>query len=86
MKDKRRSGVVQPHEFSELVEGIEAALVRFESTSNHAVLRLYRRTDMPSTPRPTPSATSSDPQSRHKYEEYSLFNSTDNEQVFLVYL
>ncbi|KAF8798745.1 hypothetical protein BYT27DRAFT_7122602 [Phlegmacium glaucopus] len=81
-KDKRRPGVIQPHEFSELVERIEAALVQFESTSNHAVLRLYRRTDMPSTPRPTPSVTISD---RHKYEENSLPSSTDNEQVFLVY-
>jgi hypothetical protein len=37
---------MQPQEFSELVDNIEAALVRFESTSNHAVLRVYMRNDM----------------------------------------
>jgi len=36
---------MQPQEFSELVDNIEAALVRFESTSNHAVLRVYMRND-----------------------------------------
>ena len=76
---------MQPYEFSDLVEGIEAALVQFESTSNHAVLRLYRRSDIPSTPRPT-STTGPDSQLRHKYEESSLSNSADNEHVFLVYL
>ena len=77
MGSQRHSSVIQPYEFSELVEEIEAALVRFESTSNHAVLRLYRRSNMPSSP---------DPQSRHNSEENSLLDSADNEHVFLVYL
>ncbi|KAF4621168.1 hypothetical protein D9613_000656 [Agrocybe pediades] len=44
---KRQSGLeaMQPHEFADLIDGIEASLTRFESTSNHAVLRLYRRTE-----------------------------------------
>ncbi|KAF7376656.1 ArAE-2 domain-containing protein [Mycena sanguinolenta] len=43
VKSQRRSNLLEQHEFLELVDGIERALVRFESTSNHAVLRLYRR-------------------------------------------
>jgi hypothetical protein len=42
----RRSGgykeVIQMHEFGELAEWIQRALFTFESTSNHAVMRLYR--------------------------------------------
>jgi hypothetical protein len=86
MGSQKPSDVIQPSEFSELVEGIEAALVRFESISNHAVLRLYRRSNMPPTPRPTSSPTSPNLQSRHSSEENSLLNSADNEHVFLVYL
>ncbi|KAJ3971160.1 hypothetical protein EV361DRAFT_239231 [Lentinula raphanica] len=33
-------------EFDELIESIEAALLRFESTSNHAMMRLYRKSDL----------------------------------------
>ncbi|KAJ7282569.1 Fusaric acid resistance protein-like-domain-containing protein [Mycena rebaudengoi] len=61
---------LQSHEFLELVEGIEHALTRFESTSNHAVLRLYRR-----------SAASE--MSDNATSEVS--SSVDNEHVFLVY-
>ncbi|KAF8161056.1 Fusaric acid resistance protein-like-domain-containing protein [Crassisporium funariophilum] len=73
---------MQPHEFSELVEGIEAALVRFESTSNHAVLRLYRRSD-PSNPRPTsPTHSETGP----AFGQTNKFlTESDNEHVFLVY-
>jgi hypothetical protein len=85
MGSRSRSGVIQPSEFSELVEGIEVALVRFESISNDAVMRLYRQSNMPSTPRPTSSSTSPD-QSRHYFEEHNLLNSADNEHVFFVYL
>ncbi|KAJ8508004.1 hypothetical protein ONZ45_g9692 [Pleurotus djamor] len=45
-KRRRQIHVVQPQDFIELVEGIEKALVRFESTSNHAVLRLYRKSNI----------------------------------------
>lgn len=85
MGSQRPSAVIQPSKFSELVEGIEAALVRFESISNHVVLRLYRRSNIPSTPRPTSSTTRPDFYSRHNSEEHSLLNSADNEHVFLVY-
>lgn len=85
MGSRSHSNVIQPSEFSELVEGIEVALVRFESISNDAVMRLYRQSNMPSTPRPTSSSTSPD-QSRYYFEERSPLNSADNEHVFLVYL
>ncbi|KAJ7673046.1 hypothetical protein DFH06DRAFT_1319261 [Mycena polygramma] len=71
VKSQRRSKrhVFEQHEFLELVDGIERALVRFESTSNHAVLRLYRR-----------SAASEVPD-----DENTEALSADNEHVFLVY-
>lgn len=71
-KEKTPSKEIQPHEFSELVDGIEAALIRFESTSNHAVLRLYRRNDE------IKSSSSDDP--------LQPIKDADNENVFLVYL
>ena len=72
-KEKKISEEMQPHEFSELVDEIEAALTRFESTSNHAVLRFYRRNDE------AKSTASHDPLS-HPIRD------SDNENVFLVYL
>ncbi|THU95504.1 hypothetical protein K435DRAFT_723585 [Dendrothele bispora CBS 962.96] len=33
-------------EFTQLIDGIQKALRRFESTSNHALLRLYRKSDL----------------------------------------
>ncbi len=33
---------MQPSDFVELADSIERALYTFESTSNHAVLRMYR--------------------------------------------
>ncbi|KDR75940.1 hypothetical protein GALMADRAFT_68130 [Galerina marginata CBS 339.88] len=73
-KKKSHTNTIQPHEFSDLVEGIEAALLRFESTSNHAVLRLYRRSDANPLPLSTPTS-----------ESHSLAAESDNENVFLVY-
>ncbi|KAF9063974.1 Fusaric acid resistance protein-like-domain-containing protein [Rhodocollybia butyracea] len=43
---RRRHGDFHFSEFNGLIEGIEAALLRFESTSNHAVMRLYRKSDL----------------------------------------
>lgn len=60
-------------EFSELVENIEAALVRFESTSNHAVLRLYRRSDFHNT-------------QPHSESPHNIAADNDNESIFVVYL
>ncbi|KAJ8078011.1 hypothetical protein PM082_000213 [Marasmius tenuissimus] len=45
-RNKRRKTVFHPGEFSELTADIDKALMRFESTSNHAVLRLYRKSDV----------------------------------------
>ncbi|KAJ7678691.1 hypothetical protein B0H17DRAFT_102075 [Mycena rosella] len=74
-RSKRK--VLQQHEFLELGDGIERALVRFESTSNHAVLRLYQR-----------SAASEFPPDRRdnaSSENTEGPDSADNEHVFLVY-
>ncbi|KAF8973312.1 hypothetical protein BDZ97DRAFT_1780768 [Flammula alnicola] len=79
---KRPEDVIQPHEFSDLVDGIEAALVRFESTSNHAVLRLYRRSDANPLSRST-SSGSEFPQS--PLDSNNPLTEGDNENVFLVY-
>ena len=68
---------MQPQEFSGLVDNIEAALVRFENTSNHAVLRAFLRNDMQNM---RPSVSSSNQSSHVPVVEH------DNENIFLVYL
>lgn len=40
--------MMQPQDFHQIIHGIERALFTFESTSNHAVLRLYRRSNFAS--------------------------------------
>lgn len=80
-RSQRIQDVVQPHEFSEFVEGIEAALKRFESTSNHAVLRLYRRSDVKLSP-----LTSVGGQRLVDSNLNPLTSEGDSENVFLVYL
>jgi hypothetical protein len=69
---------VRANEFAELVDAIERALFTFESTSNHAVMRLYHRNEIPVTP------------SRNSVmsfmEDSVVLGSGDNETVFLVYL
>ncbi|KAJ7782513.1 Fusaric acid resistance protein-like-domain-containing protein [Mycena maculata] len=79
VQSQRRSkrAVFQPHEFLELIEGIERALVRFESTSNHAVLRLYRRSAVSDFP--------ADLRSTMYTEDTQVLSGADNEHVFLVY-
>ena len=45
-------------EYIELADGIQRALFEFDSTSNHAVLRMYRRVDVHgSTTSPFPSGS-----------------------------
>lgn len=78
----RQEALTQPHEFSDLVDGIEAALVRFQSTSNHAVLRLYQRSDVNPLSRPTSSGS----QYSLNPNNNALTSEGDNENVFLVYL
>ncbi|KAF8134727.1 Fusaric acid resistance protein-like-domain-containing protein [Mycena galopus ATCC 62051] len=73
----RRGGeryAFEQHEFFELVEGIERALLHFESTSNDAVLRLYRR-----------SAGSHFPAGVGDTEDTEPTSNTDSEYVFVVY-
>ncbi|KAJ6456388.1 Fusaric acid resistance protein-like-domain-containing protein [Mycena sanguinolenta] len=77
IKSQRRSNLLEQHEFFELVDGIERALVRFESTSNHAVLRLYRRSAAMEYP--------SDLRDSIYTENTEILSGAENEHVFLVY-
>jgi hypothetical protein len=79
---KQKKGMFQPGEFIELVDGIDRALVRFESTSNHAVLRLYRKSEIAMSSRPQSVASSVHADDM----DNSLLMGGDNEHVFLVYL
>lgn len=74
----------RPGEFIDLVDGIERALVRFETTSNHAVLRLFRKSEM-STPSRPQSVVSQTLSARGDDADNPLLTG-DNEHVFLVYL
>ncbi|KAF7335072.1 ArAE-2 domain-containing protein [Mycena venus] len=62
----------EQHEFFKLVDGIERALQQFESTSNDAVLCLYRRSG-------AESIDSADT------DGVPILSGTDNEHVFVVY-
>jgi len=75
-----KSGKMEAHEFGELSEGIEAALLRFESTSNHALVRLYRKAKI------DPSIITSHSMEDSILGDNSILTSSDNEHVFLVYL
>lgn len=76
----------------DLVEGLERALMRFESTSNHAVLRLYRKSDLISASVTAQgeafmsASSSSWKTDGEKEKEGNIFTQGDNEHVFLVYL
>lgn len=89
---KRRIRRIQPQDFMDLVEGLERALLRFESTSNHAVLRLYRKSDLISASVTSHSeafmsaSSSSWKTDGEKEKEGNIFTQGDNEHVFLVYL
>jgi len=67
---KHYKHMIQPQEFHELVEGIQRALFTFESTSNHAVIRLYRKNIF----------------SGRANEENAILTGNEGEHVFLVYL
>lgn len=67
-------------EFFELANGIQRALFEFDSTSNHAVMRLYNRVNAHSpTSHASASASTGD-------NSNPFFSGSDNEHVFLVYL
>ncbi|KDQ27334.1 hypothetical protein PLEOSDRAFT_1064671 [Pleurotus ostreatus PC15] len=88
---KRRIRRIQPQDFMDLVEGLERALMRFESTSNHAVLRLYRKSDLISASVTAQgeafmsASSSSWKTDGEKEKEGNIFTQGDNEHVFLVY-
>ncbi|EPQ57130.1 hypothetical protein GLOTRDRAFT_73697 [Gloeophyllum trabeum ATCC 11539] len=67
---------IKPSEFSDLTEELERALFTFESTSNHAVMRLYRRGE---------STYQHSRSSVNLLEENTMLTGTEHENVFLVY-
>ncbi|KAF8993682.1 Fusaric acid resistance protein-like-domain-containing protein [Cyathus striatus] len=71
---------IHSQEFSTLIDNIEHSLLRFESTSNHALLRIYRRASFSVHSRP-PSTASVDLNASN--DDYCI--SLDNESIFLVY-
>ncbi|PCH35986.1 hypothetical protein WOLCODRAFT_140156 [Wolfiporia cocos MD-104 SS10] len=76
----QRSGVdnpIHPSEFQQLADNVQRALYTFESTSNHAVLRLYRSQNA--------SGTQSRDSIHSAMEENHLLTGNDGENVFLVY-
>ncbi|KAF7325068.1 ArAE-2 domain-containing protein [Mycena kentingensis (nom. inval.)] len=79
IRSQRRSrrAAFHQHEFIELVDGIERALSQFENTSNHAVLRLYRRSALAEMPADLRYSSYS--------EDTEILSGSENEHVFLVY-
>lgn len=89
VRENTAADVIQLQEFSELIDGIERALMRFESTSNHAVMRIYRKSDLTyadavETGGLSPSRASIISGSGDK--ENAMLTASDNEHIFLVYL
>ncbi|KAJ7798158.1 hypothetical protein B0H14DRAFT_3492829 [Mycena olivaceomarginata] len=72
-----KHNILEQHEFLERVDGIERALVQFESTSNYTVLQLYHRS--------TAAERATDLRDSIYTENTEILSSTENEHVFLVY-
>ena len=70
--------MMQPQDFHKIIDGIDRALFTFESTSNHAVLRLYRRSNFGS------GSTRKSTQS--SLEDNPVLTESEHEHIFLVYL
>ncbi|ETW81116.1 putative aromatic acid exporter [Heterobasidion irregulare TC 32-1] len=81
-RHKTTDAAMSPAIFLDLADKIERALFTFESTSNHALLRLYRRSDIVSG---LSSRESGSIYSLNEYSENALTSGSDNENVFLVY-
>ncbi|KAJ3519837.1 hypothetical protein NMY22_g13018 [Coprinellus aureogranulatus] len=89
----RSRDIMEPQDFIELAEGIERALVRFESTSNHALLRIYRKgSQHPAasnfrgkSPDLSISVTESNFSRSQSGGDNSLLTDDENDHVFLVY-
>lgn len=69
---------MEPADFHELSENVERALFTFESTSNHAVLRLYRSGNV--------SGVDSRASVASLTSENQALSGDESENIFLVYL
>jgi len=69
-------------EFINLANGIQRALYEFDSTSNHALLRLYRH----GVGVDAGSQTTSSADDNNNNPNPILLSGTDSEHIFLVYL
>ncbi|KAG7439468.1 uncharacterized protein BT62DRAFT_913494 [Guyanagaster necrorhizus] len=88
VRENAATDAIQPHEFLELIDGIERALMRFESTSNHAVMRLYRKSDLSHANAEDTgglSASRASIISGTGDKENLMLTASDNEHIFLVY-
>ena len=70
-----RRKIIQEQEFQDMMDGIQRALFAFESTSNHAVIRLYRT-----------SGSHSHDSLGNSSAENSILTGNEGEHVFLAYL
>lgn len=70
--------MMQPQDFYKIIDGIDRALFMFESTSNDAVLRLYRRSNF--------ASKSMEKSTRSSLEDSSMLAESEHEHIFLVYL
>ncbi|KIJ60068.1 hypothetical protein HYDPIDRAFT_99557 [Hydnomerulius pinastri MD-312] len=73
----QKEQMMEPQDFHKIIDGIERALFTFESTSNHAVLRLYRRSNF--------SAGSSRRSMNSSVEDNPALADSEHEHIFLVY-
>ncbi|EIW83515.1 hypothetical protein CONPUDRAFT_81418 [Coniophora puteana RWD-64-598 SS2] len=72
----QQAQLMQAQDFQQTIEHIERALFTFESTSNHAVMRIYRRSDLPQV---------GDSDREGEGVNPFMAGSADNESIFLVY-
>jgi hypothetical protein len=81
-------GAFRQHDFEQLVEDIDRAMHFFESTSNHAIMRIYRKSIFeaealghgPSVDHTSNTSLVTDP------EDEKVVSQHQNENLFLVYL
>ncbi|TCD61379.1 hypothetical protein EIP91_008533 [Steccherinum ochraceum] len=72
----KKASTIEPRDFHDLASALERALFTFESTSNHAILRLYR----------TGTATEPSHSSSTSFgDENQLTTGSQSENIFLVY-
>lgn len=74
-QDTEQYKMMQPQDFHKIIDGIDRALFTFESTSNQALLRLYRRSNF-----------SSDSSTHSSSGDNPLLTESEHEHIFLVYL